>query len=260
MTSLDHRAWEITRAHPDALLGVDVSLWQPDLDARAIVTDGVKFAILKGTEARSTDPRFLSHAKALAGHVRLGAYHLPRLCDGEWGRIVPRDPVAQAEYAGGIAKAHNHFACGHWLDLEPDDTDDKRKPPRHFEALVVALGQAGAAAWLRRWLDVFEGLLGQPAGVYLSPRLAKSGGAPLREVIGARRTWWALYQQPAAWPRTASPGARHGYSTWDMWQFRADTFAKVPGGRCRGVMGGKKDCDLNLINPASSLAQDTIWG
>lgn len=256
---LDHRAWEIMAAHPQALLGVDVSLWQPDLDAEAVKADGVRFAILKATEARSTDPKFAQHVATLSGHVELGAYHLPRLCDGTWAQIAPRDPEPQARYAGAVAKTHDHFACGHWLDLEPDDSA-KAKPPRHFEALVQALGQAGAAAWLGRWLEVFEGILGQPAGVYLSPRLAKAGGAPLRDLIGARRTWWALYQAQALWPRAASPGAKHGYTSWDMWQFRADTFPTIPGGRCRGVMGGRKDCDLNIINPASSLAQDTIWG
>lgn len=257
---LDHRAWEVSAAHPQALLGIDLSLWQPEINAAAVKGDGVRFAILKATEARSADPLLAAHIKSLSGHVRLGAYYLPRCCDGTWARIEPRDPVAQAQYAGGIAKANAHFACGHWLDLEPDDLDEREKPPRHFEALVLARGQAGAAAWLARWLEVFEGILGQPAGVYLSPRLAKAGGAPLRQLIGQRRTWWALYQVPALWPRTTSPGSRQGYKSWDVWQFRADTYATVPGGRCRGVMGGRKDCDLNLINPASSLAQDTIWG
>ena len=255
---LSHNAREITATHPSAIVGIDISKWQPEINARAIKADGVRFAIIKATEASNTDPLFLDHADALGEEVSVGAYHLPRMCGGTWAEVEVRDPLTQARYAGAVAATHDHFAAGHWLDLEPDKEE---KGPRHFEALVKARGQVGAVTWLSAWLRTAEGLLGQSFGVYLSPGLAKVGGEPLRALLdGQRRTWWALYQVEPLWPRELSPGAKYGYKSWDVWQFRADAYPGIPGGRCRGVMGGLEDCDLNIVNPASSLAQDVNWG
>ena len=70
-------------------LGVDVSLWQPNVDWAALKNGGVAFAFAKATEADNiTDPQFAKNWPAMkaAGVVR-GAYHFFR---------PGKDPLKQA--------------------------------------------------------------------------------------------------------------------------------------------------------------------
>lgn len=233
---------------------MDISKWQPIIDAPQIKADGARFVVLKATQGRGVDPLFIQHRRAFAGvgGVAVDAYHLANCVDGTWGAMTPEDPKAQAKYAADVAMANP--VDGHWLDLEPDDSD-KKKPPRFFSALVDAIGRRKAAEWVGAWLATFESRAGVECGVYFSPRLAKEGGDELRRVLGDRPLWFAFYQQHPKLPRTVTPGAPDGWDRWDIWQYKADDNKATQdfdeSGRCRGVMGGKKACDLNVVNPLS---------
>lgn len=242
-------------ALPLAVVGVDVSFWQPEIDAGQIARDGAKFAILRGTEARSTDARLGAHYEALTAQrgIAIGVYHLPHQSGGTWDAATTTDPVRQAMHAAEVARRYP--ATGgmlQMLDLEPDRSDGSR-PPRMFTSLVAREGAEAAARWVARWLEVFEGAVGAAAGVYYSPALAKAGGEALERAIGERVRWVASYLRDPRWvPLGGKPLPR-----WDIWQVRADDNEKTPtideSGRCRGVMRGRKACDVNIVNPTSPL-------
>lgn len=242
-------------ALPRAVVGVDVSFWQPEIDAPQIARDGVKFAILRMTEARSTDARVGAHYEAFAAQrgISVGGYHLPHQGGGTWEAQVTTDPERQARHAAEVAGRYP--ATGgmcHWLDLEPDRSDQSR-PPRFFTSLAKREGKAKAAEWVGRWLAEFERLSGKQAGVYYSPALASAGGVELEAAIGDRPRWLAWYLSDPRWV----PLSIKGIDRWDIWQVRADDNEKTPNidesGRCRGVMRGRKACDLNIVNPKSPL-------
>ena len=246
---------EAAALFPSACFGLDISKWQPDINPAQVQVDGVRFVILKATQGVSLDPRFLAHRKAMhagAPLVKLGAYHLCNCVNGlDWSKYFPNDAKSQGQFAGDIAKAHP-INGGHWLDLEPDSSSAPK--PRFFSALAK-LGKKLAADWIRTWLDAAEQRAGERFGLYLSPRLAKEGGMELLRVVEDRPLWFAFYQKEPRLPRTATPGTPEGWDRWDLWQYKADDNKETKdideSGRCRGVMGGKKACDLNVANPAS---------
>lgn len=253
---------EAAARFPDHRFGTDVSLWNDEIDP--LKMQGVSFAILKATESDFMDPRFLEHRETFkrAPQVVLGNYHLPRMVQGKkglWGKgdMVVLDPVKQARFGVIVAKA-NPAALGDWFDFEPDSVGNPNKTPRFFSALLIALGgdKEKAAAWVGQWLEVFEDGMGKEAGDYLSPRIAKEGGEPLRLVLGTRKRWVATYPQFPKLPFESSLPDSWG-DAWDIWQCRGsdnkETAGVDEGGKCLGVGGGRKDCDQNVINPASSL-------
>lgn len=239
---------------PQACVGIDVSFWQPTIDAPQIKRDGVRFALLRQTEATSTDKRLGAHYEALlSAGVAVGGYHLPHQMTGTWEAMTPRAIRDQAAHAAVVAKRYpSTGGAPQCMDLEPDRSD-RSKPPRFFTSLVSAKGRKFAAGWVRDWLDAFEGATGEESAVYYSPALASAGGDELEEVIGDRLRWLAWYLSAPMWV----PPAIQKLTRWDIWQCRADDNEKTPtideSGRCRGVMRGRKACDINLVNPASRL-------
>lgn len=245
---------DATALFPSACFGLDISKWQPVIDPKQIQADGVRFVILKGSQNAYMDPLFLSHRRLLlrdAPGVKVGAYHLATCVSGlDWNSYTPTEARPQGRHAGQIAKVHPSRA-GNWLDLEPDSSKAK---PRFFSALAK-LGRKLAASWIATWLDAAEQESGEQFGVYLSPRLAKEGGEELRRVLDDRPLWFAFYQRAPKLPRTLTPGQPDGWDRWDIWQYKADDNKETKdideSGRCRGVMGGKKAVDCNVVNPAS---------
>jgi GH25 family lysozyme M1 (1,4-beta-N-acetylmuramidase) len=248
---------EAAAKFPGHRFGIDVSRWQPDLDVSKM--QGVSFCILKATEASSTDPLFLRHRGTFSGCMPLGSYHLPHMASGAWGAETVAEVERQARYAGAVAKG-NPVELFNWLDFEPDDDVKKEKPPRFFEALLMAFkgNRAKAAAWVKRWRDVFEDVAEVECGSYISPKIAGLGGDELREVLAPRPLWIASYRQQPKLPTPRVPKMPEAWGDrWDLWQMRGSDDKKTKdideGGRCLGVMGGLKSCDQNVMNPASPL-------
>lgn len=236
--------------------GFDVSKWQPDLDPTKM--EGCSFGILKATQSRTQDPLFEDHCRTLAGVMPRGNYHLPHMASGAWGAVTVAEVERQAKFAGGVAKKYP--ATFHeWLDFEPDKKD---KDPLFFEALLLAVkgDRAKAAAWVKRWRDVFEDCAEAPCGSYISPKIAGLGGEELRAVLADRPLWIACYIQQPKLPVLRVPKMPESWGDrWDIWQMRGSDDKKTThideGGKCLGIMGGRKDCDQNVLNPASSLVR-----
>lgn len=247
---------EAAEKFPGWSFGFDVSKWQPDLDPTKM--QGCSFAILKATQSRTQDPLFEDHCRTLAGVMPRGNYHLPHMASGEWGAVTVAEVERQAKFAGGVAKKYP-AAFYEWLDFEPDRED---KEPLFFEALLLAVkgNRAKAAAWVKRWRDVFEDCAGVPCGSYISPKIAGLGGEELRAVLMDRPLWIACYIQQPKLPVVMVPKMPESWGDrWDMWQMRGSDDKKTThideGGKCLGVMGGRKDCDQNVLNPASALVR-----
>jgi hypothetical protein len=262
---------EAAAQFPDHRFGSDISLWNNEIDPSKF--GGCSFVIIKATEGDFTDPLYLQHraTMAKAAGVKLGNYHLPRMVDGkkgDWINLPIIDPVKQAKYAAAVAKA-NPAEFLEAMDMEPDSIGDPNKKPRFFSALLRAYGagkigtwaptaQEKAAKWVGDWLDVFENESGTEAVWYGSPRLMKEGGEPLRQVIGSRLRWVAAYWSAPRLPVSAVELLPDHWElgTWDIWQCRGSDNKETPkdeGGKCLGIGGGRKDCDQNVLNPASSL-------
>ncbi len=250
---------EAAAKFPGWRFGFDVSKWQPDLDPTKM--EGCSFAILKATQSRTQDPLFESHCKTLQGVMTRGNYHLPHMASGDWGAVTVAEAERQAKFAGGVAKKYP-AAFYEWLDFEPDDDTKKKNPPLFFEALLIALkgDRAKAAAWVKRWRDVFEDSAEATCGAYISPKIAGLGGEELRAVLADRPLWIACYIQQPKLPVLRVPKMPESWGDrWDIWQMRGSDDKKTThideGGKCLGIMGGRKDCDQNVLNPASPLVR-----
>lgn len=254
---LGHRLDEIARQAPQAILGIDASVYQGRVVGVELRAAGCRFAILRASIGRSKDTRLEAHLEQVrdAG-IAAGVYHVPIMCAGTWDAIEAADPNRQATAAGLVERSLGELEMGGWLDFEPDDSE-RKKPPRQWSALVQAKGRKGAADWVRAWRASYEDALGTGLhGAYLSPRIAREGGDELARALDGLPLWLALYLPRPEWPRTQAPGAVKGWPRWDIWQFRADDRpqAGILGGRAPGVDGGVEACDLNILNPASPLA------
>lgn len=245
---------------PDHRWGFDISKWQPDIDPTKM--QGAAFGIVKcTTEVGKLDRCFLSHKETLErSDVKRGNYHLPRMATGVWGgTITQTDAAIFGRSAGDAARAHP-AAFLNWLDTEPDSEGHPDKPPRFFGALVkYACGgsRKKAAEWVRVWFDAAEQRSGEGFGGYISPSIASMGGEELRDAIGDRPLWIACYMAQKL-PTLRVPKMPDAWGDrWDIWQMRGSdnkkTTAIDEGGKCLGIMGGTKDCDQNVLNPASPL-------
>jgi len=86
-------------------LAIDISGWQPKLDAQTLREAGVELVILKSSEGLATDSCFRDNAKRLLdGGIRIAAYHFIRF---------GIDPTLQAKYClGAIAGWPLEFIAG----------------------------------------------------------------------------------------------------------------------------------------------------
>lgn len=253
---------EAAAKFPGWRFGFDVSKWQPDLDPTKM--EGVSFGILKcTTEVGKLDRLFLTHKKTLdVAQIPRGNYHLPRMATGVWGgAITQTNAVAFGQSAGGAALAHPARFLN-WLDFEPDSEGNPDKPPRFFEALLLACGgsRKKAAAWVSIYLDAAEQRSGEQFGCYISPLIAGAGGEELRAALADRPLWIACYLQQPKLPVVRVPKMPESWGDrWDIWQMRGSDDKKTThideGGKCLGIMGGRKDCDQNVLNPASPLVR-----
>lgn len=249
---------QCARQFPGVIFGIDASVYQGKFEAEKIKAAGCRFVIHRASFNSGEDVVFADHLAASRGARMVnGGYHVPPNTKGTWDNYAMTDALKYARVAADISKrvrAEGEWGLGDWLDLEPDDSK-KEKPPSRWSSLVDLVGRSKAALWVKTWLNEFENRTGFQAGVYFSKRLAHEGGDELCEVIGPRRTWWALYLPRPLWPRPWPPGLAKGYETGDIWQMRGGTKVGTAGGRCPGIDDGVEDCDLDVINPASPLAK-----
>jgi GH25 family lysozyme M1 (1,4-beta-N-acetylmuramidase) len=183
--------------------GIDVSLWQGDVDWAAVASTQTRFVIMRATRGTTyVDPRFSEYlAEASANGLVVGAYHRAKVS------LAAGDARAEADHF--VAVARN--AAGDVLpalDIE-----------EHNGLTVPQLTD-----WVRTWLARVYGRTGVRSMIYASPHF-------WRTYLGDT-TWFADHGYPlwiAHWgvrsPMT--PAGDWGGHGWTFWQWTSS--GRVPG-------------------------------
>lgn len=210
---------------------IDVSLWQGDVDWQRVKRwSGVRGAIIKASQEDFSDPRALEHIEgARRAGLPHGAYHL---CIPVTKRGEVTDPLRGAEQFALTVK-DDPGPLGAWLDLET----------KHAREGVAKLGKAGVVDWLLAHVAEVEKRTGQTPGIYWSHRGARVLGDEAQRLFHLP-AWWALYFNAPPIGVEAPPRVPDG-ARWDVWQWTSS-------GRVPGIKG---NVDLNVVNPASPLAE-----
>ena len=183
--------------------GVDVSVYEPNVDWRALRAQGFKFALIRATSGTGyTDPKFLEHwAGARAAGILRGAYHY--LFGGQ-------DARKQAEFfikTVGMDKGE----LPPIVDLE--DAYNENVPNRKLMQTCKV------------FLDIVEQKFGRTPMVYsrktyLEPRLSINGKAPTW--AKDYELWVAQYPfefDPTRMPNVNMPKQPKGWKDWKFWQY-----------------------------------------
>jgi len=178
---------------PDALLGIDVSRWQKQIDWAKVSEAGVKFAFIKATDGLVADPMAKTNCDgAAAAGVPFGLYHFWRPTD---------EAAAQATNFLNVMAAlppTNLFA----LDIETGGLPEEK--------------QAQALAWLAEVAPAPTGT--RRTLVYVSPSYAQIN---LTDPAWLEYPLWVAHYTENPKPNTVK------WPTWMFWQRQAN--AVVPG-------------------------------
>jgi lysozyme len=193
-----------------AVLGIDVSHDDGDVDWPSVARSEVRFAYVKATEgSHLVDPRFAVNWPAIreAGLLR-GAYHFARPAG---------DPEVQAAHLASVIGPLSWGELPPALDLEVLD-----RQPRDE-----------VIAWTLSFVAKAEALLGCPLIIYTGGLWRNQLGSPDVEALASRLLWTARYGEDR--PIVPVP-----WKTWSFWQFtdgRSGNALAIPG------VSGPCDCD-----------------
>ena len=172
-------------------LGVDVSVWQPNVDWAALKQTGLTFAFTKATEADNIiDPQFSKNWPAMkaAGLIR-GAYHFFR---------AAKDPLKQAAFFTQTAT------------LEAGDL-----PPALDVESTGGLATAPLLQAVKACLDEIQRISGQTPIIYTAPNFWNTSVA-----VPNAPDWAANYPLWIAnYTQAASPVMPKGFTDWTFWQY-----------------------------------------
>lgn len=195
------------------LPGIDVSHWQGQPDWQAVRADGIRYAFIKATEARTfVDHRYAPNkANADAAGVAVGAYHFARPDN------TANDAVREADHFLDTAALQRRNLLP-VLDLE-DDGD---------------LGTKQLRRWVKAWLARVEERLGVKAIIYTSPSFWRDEmGDTAWFANNGHRLWIAHWGTDQ--PRV--PAGNWGGRSWTVWQYDD----------CGSVAGIKGCVDRNVL-------------
>jgi lysozyme len=207
------RAAELAVAAP-ALQGIDVSVYQGDIDWKKVRRAGYRFAFVRATVGASpsdNDRNFGAgrlNAMREAGIVR-GYYHVAYPSGGD-ALTEARHAVKTIKDAGGLVAGDLPLA----LDLEK-----------------TSLGPAATYTWASDFCTEVDRLTGRGCILYTYPHFWKTKvGNPTRPPNQGAMLWIAHYEVatpavPRAW----------GHRGWSFWQYTSS-------GSCPGIRG---KVDLN---------------
>jgi GH25 family lysozyme M1 (1,4-beta-N-acetylmuramidase) len=175
--------------------GIDVSLWQGDVDWTAVASTPTRFVIMRATRGNAyVDPRYSTYlAEASANGLVVGAYHRAKVGN------APGDAKEEADHFVDVAQN----AAGDVLpalDIE------------HHNGLTVPQ----LTKWVRTWLARVYSRTGVRAMIYSSPYF-------WRTYLGDT-TWFADRGYPlwiAHWhvPSPFVPAGDWGGRGWTFWQW-----------------------------------------
>ncbi len=194
--------------------GIDVSVYQGNVDWAQVKAAGIGFAFAKSSEGTGlTDPSFQQNWAGMqaAGLIR-GAYHF----------FHPKfDPLAQAQlFCKVVPLGPNDLPLA--LDVEVDD----------------GLRAAEIVNSVQQCLGEIERLIHRRPIVY-------TGGwfwTPLLQQLGSVPGWVANYDVwIAEYSNGSQPTLPPGFNGWKFWQYSAS-------GRLDGIAGGGADVDEDMFN------------
>ncbi len=182
-------------AAPTRVPGIDVSMWQGDVDWAAVASTPTRFAIMRATRGHDyVDPRYAEYlAEGSASGLVVGAYHR-----------------AKVSLAAGDARAEaNHFVDV--AQIEAGDVLPVLDIEEHGGLTVPQLTD-----WVRTWLARVFTRTGVRAMIYASPHF-------WRTYLGDT-TWFADHGYPlwiAHWGVQSPnvPAANWGGHGWTFWQW-----------------------------------------
>ncbi len=202
--------------------GIDASHYKYDIDWKAVANSGIKFGIVKATEASHyIDSYFDQNWIGMrdAGIIR-GAYHFFR------PNVDPKDQAYHyLKVVGDVLKDTDMPAV---LDLEA-------YPQSNYDAFA-ALTQAERYKVLDTWLQIITDATGKLPIIYTN-----------------RYTWWAMYEDSTEYSHhplwfalynanyATAPGDDWNGKSWTMWQFTHK-------GEIPGIQDGKAATDCNVYN------------
>ncbi len=229
-----------------AVLGIDISHYNDQVDWAAVSTSDVHFAFVKATEGSTgVDPRFQENWHALGDTSLLrGAYHFAR---------PGGDPEIQAAHFAATVGGRTWNTLPPALDLEVDGR----------------LTPAQVVQWTLAFVQKAETLFGQPLIIYTGGLWRRGLRDPDVPELRSRMLWTARYGAlPPVVPRT--------WSRWDFWQFTdgdSGDVQRIPGvrGPCncdrfRGELGELRAMADQPLAPAeppptpTAEANRPAWG
>ncbi|MER3433535.1 MAG: glycoside hydrolase [Leptolyngbya sp. ERB_1_1] len=182
-----------------ALLGIDVSTYQGDVDWTTVASQGVFYGFAKATEgATSRDDKFARNWSVMrsVGMVR-GAYHFFR---------PGKDPAVQADNFLKTVQSIEAFDLPAVLDLEIDD----------------GLSAATVIDRALKWLDILEAKTGRKPILYTFPVFWE-------DKLGNPKQ----FSKYPLWVANFGTGSPYVPSTWSRWTFHQ--FSES--GTLRGIAG-----------------------
>lgn len=214
--------------YQNPVLGIDVSMHQPNIDWNLIRQAGIKFAWIKtsegGTDSRGegyTDPQWYTHRRrADEAGVPWGGYHFAR-ADGD-------NYFADAEN-----EASWFVKCGGMTGRLPGVLDMES----------TSLDREATINWCARFCDTINRLTGRNPVVYMGAYFSVNGGSALTNDARLKHClWWMpaytadykLNPDPTQIPWPSSNGPRQ----FEIWQYTSV-------GRILGYQG---NLDLNVTS------------
>jgi lysozyme len=186
--------------------GIDVSVYQGDIDWARVAGAGVQYAIIRVGDGMGHDSKFARNWQGAKDHgVVRGAYQFFRSDD---------DPIAQADLLLSVMGP-----------LEPGDL-----PPVADVESTDGVDNATRAARLQRWLDHVEAALGVTPIIY-------SGGYFWQDNVGrdfSRYPLWHAGYTGGTCPSTVA----NQWPSWTFWQFGST-------GRVAGISGNVDEDRFN---------------
>jgi lysozyme len=183
--------------------GVDVSVYEPNVDWRSLRSQGFRFALVRATSSTGyVDPKFAEHwSGARAAGVLRGAYHY--LFGGLDGK-------KQAEF---------------FIDTVGADRGELPPIVDLEDAYNENVPNSKLISTCKTFLDIVERAFGRTPMVYsrrtyLEPRVSIRGRAP--DWAKDYELWVAQYPfefDPARMPNASMPRQPNGWKDWKFWQY-----------------------------------------
>ena len=197
----------------ETLRGVDVSVYQGQIDWRAVKASGIRFAMIKATQGRSvSDPTLVNFTDSRFAENALGAAKVGIVCGAYLTALNETEAVQEAKvFLSAVAPYRTSLALGAALDVE-----DSRLP--RDKAKLTAI----VRAFCRYVTDA-----GMSCMVYTNPDFLQNRLGDLTEF----GLWLALWRDKTNLPTTKQ------YPNLKLWQWGTEAVSGI---------AGKTDANLGI--------------